>query len=57
VTLACAGHEREGVDQGGFAARAVAHDRDVADLSGLVDTHAYLRPRGKENMPRAETVG
>jgi hypothetical protein len=35
----------------------VAHDRDVADLSGLVDTHAYLRPRGKENMPRAETVG
>ena len=46
MAFARAGHEREGVDQRCLAARAVAHDRHVADFSCLVDTHAHLRPRG-----------
>ena len=39
VALARAGHEREGVNQGGLAARAVAHHGHVADLRCLVHAH------------------
>src|SRR5256885_13660447 len=39
VTLAGTGHEREGIDEGGLAARAVADDRDIADLRRLVHAH------------------
>jgi hypothetical protein len=39
VAFARAGHERESVDQGGLAARAVAHDRHVADLRCLIHAH------------------
>ena len=43
VALARAGHEREGVDQGGLSARAVAHDRHVADLRCLVHAHGRMQ--------------
>ena len=39
VAFARAGHEREGIDQRGLPARAVADDRHVADLTCLVHAH------------------
>jgi hypothetical protein len=39
VPLARAGDEREGVDEGGLAAGAVARHGHVADLRGLVHAH------------------
>src|SRR5437016_5041551 len=54
VTLAGTGHEREGIDEGGLTARAVADDRDVADLRRLVHAHrrTLLRQGVREYEPR-----
>src|SRR3989449_584837 len=43
VALPRPGHEREGVDQGGLSARAVAHNRHVADLRCLVHAHGRMQ--------------
>src|SRR5207249_633454 len=48
MAFARAGHEREGVEQRGLAARAVADDGHVADFSCLVDAHARLGPGGRK---------
>jgi hypothetical protein len=43
VALARTGHEREGIDERGLAARAVAHHGHVADLPCSMDAHLDLR--------------